>query len=144
MIYLIYQRTGGCFIMGYESKVYICSRIRNNTYIYNEVIAAVDMCKMGYDSGWAELFSKKLDGDFLGFDHDNPRNQDWENTELLDAYDEPMMYADIDTVKEWVNNQIENGEDYRRLFVLKAVLDSFDKTRWGSDRAKLIVVHYGY
>lgn len=130
--------------MGYESKVYICNRIRNNTYIYNEVIAAVDMCKMGYDSGWAELFSKKLDGDFLGFDHDNPRNQDRENTELLDAYDEPMMYADIDTVKEWVNNQIENGEDYRRLFVLKAVLDSFDKTRWGSDRAKLIVVHYGY
>lgn len=130
--------------MGYESKVYICNRIRNNTYIYNEVIATVDMCKMGYDSGWAELFSKKLDGDFLGFDHDNPRNQDWENTELLDAYDEPMMYADIDTVKEWVNNQIENGEDYRRLFVLKAVLDSFDKTRWGSDRAKLIVVHYGY
>ena len=130
--------------MGYESKVYICNRIRNNTYIYNEVIAAVDMCKMGYDSGWAELFSKKLDGDFLGFDHDNPRNQDWENTELLDAYDEPMMYADIDTVKEWVNNQIENGNDYRRLFVLKAVLDSFDKTRWESDRAKLIVVHYGY
>ena len=130
--------------MGYESKVYICSRISNNAYIYNEVIAAVDMCKMGYDTGWAELFNKKLDGDFLGFDHDNPRNQDWENTDLLDAYDEPMMYADIDAVKEWVNKQIENGDDYRRLFVLKAVLDSFDKTRWESDRAKLIVVHYGY
>ena len=130
--------------MGYESKVYICSRISNAEYIYNEVIAAVDMCKMGYDTGWHDLFNKKLDGEFLGFDHDNPRNQDWENTELLDAYDEPMMYADIDTVKEWVNNQIENGEDYRRLFVLKAVLDSFDKTRWESDRAKLIVVHYGY
>ena len=130
--------------MGYESKVYICSRISNTGYIYNEVIAAVDMCKMGYDTGWAELFNKKLDGDFLGFDHDNPRNQDWENTELLDAYDEPMMYADIDAVKEWVNKQIENGDDYRRLFVLKAVLDSFDKTQWESDRAKLIVVHYGY
>ena len=130
--------------MGYESKVYICSRISNNAYIYNEVIAAVDMCKMGYDTGWRDLFNKKLDGDFLGFDHDNPRNQDWENTELLDAYDEPMMYADIDTVKEWVNKQIENADDYRRLFVLKAVLDSFDKTRWESDRAKLIVVHYGY
>lgn len=130
--------------MGYESKVYICNRISNNTYIYNEVIAAVDMCKMDYDTGWVELFNKKLNGDFLGFDHDNPRNQDWENTELLDAYDKPMMYADIDTVKEWVNKQIENGNDYRRLFVLKAVLDSFDKTRWESDRAKLIVVHYGY
>ena len=130
--------------MGYESKVYICSRISNTGYIYNEVIAAVDMCKMGYDTGWAELFNKKLDGDFLGFDHDNPRNQDWENTDLLDAYDEPMMYADIDAVKEWVNKQIENGDDYRRLFVLKAVLDSFDKTRWESDRAKLIVAHYGY
>ena len=130
--------------MGYESKVYICSRISNNAYIYNEVIAAVDMCKMGYDTGWRELFNKKLNGDFFGFDYDNPRNQDCENTELLDAYDEPMMYTDIDTVKEWVNNQIENGDDYRRLFVLKAVLDSFDKTRWESDRAKLIVVHYGY
>ena len=130
--------------MGYESKVYICSRISNTGYIYNEVIAAVDMCKMGYDTGWRDLFNKKLDGDFLGFDHDNPRNQDWENTELLDAYDEPMMYADIDAVKEWVNKQIENGDDYRRLFVLKAVLDSFDKTRWESDRAKLIVAHYGY
>lgn len=130
--------------MGYESKVYICNRISNNVYIYNEVIAAVDMCKMGYDIGWAELFNKKLDGDFLGFDYGNPRNQDWENTELLDAYDKPMLYADIDTVKEWVNNQIDNGNDYIRLFVLKAVLDSFDKTRWESDRAKLIVVHYGY
>ena len=130
--------------MGYESKVYICNRISNNTYIYNEVIAAVDMCKMGYDIGWPDLFSKKLDGDFLGFDYDNPRNQDWENTELLDAYDKPMTYTDIDAVKEWVNNQIGNGNDYRRLFVLKAVLDSFDKTQWESDRAKLIVVHYGY
>ena len=130
--------------MGYESKVYICSRISNTGYIYNEVIAAVDMCKMGYDTGWRDLFNKKLDGDFLGFDHDNPRNQDLENTDLLDAYDEPMMYADIDAVKEWVNKQIENGDDYRRLFVLKAVLDSFDKTRWESDRAKLIVAHYGY
>ena len=130
--------------MGYESKVYICSRISNTGYIYNEVIAAVDMCKMGYDTGWRDLFNKKLDGDFLGFDHDNPRNQDWENTDLLDAYDEPMMYADIDAVKEWVNKQIENGDDYRRLFVLKAVLDSFDKTRWESDRTKLIVAHYGY
>lgn len=130
--------------MGYESKVYICSRINNSTYTYNEVIAAVDMCKMSYDTGWAELFNKKLDGDFLGFDHDNPKNQDWESTELLDGYDEPMMYTDIDAVKEWVNKQIENGDDYRRLFVLKAVLDSFDKTRWESDRAKLIVVHYGY
>ena len=130
--------------MGYESKVYICSRINSNEYIYNEVIAAVDMCKMSYDTGWHDLFNKKLNGVFLGFDHDNPRNQDWENEELLDAYDEPMMYADIDTVKEWVNKQIDNGDDYRRLFVLTAVLDSFDKTQWESDRAKLIVVHYGY
>ena len=55
--------------MGYESKVYICSRISNTVYIYNEVIAAVDMCKMGYDTGWRELFNKKLDGDFLGIPH---------------------------------------------------------------------------
>lgn len=130
--------------MGYESKVYICSRISGNDYIYNKVIAAVDMCKMGYDTGWVELFSKKLDGDFFEFDYDNPRNQDLANAELLDAYDEPIMYADIDTVKEWVNKQIDRGDDYRRLFVLKAVLNSFDKTQWESDRAKLIVVHYGY
>lgn len=130
--------------MGYESKVYICSRISNIGHIYNEVIAAVDMRKMGYNTGWRELFNEKLNGDFLGFDHDNPRNQDWENIELLDAYDEPMMYTNIDTVKEWVNNQIENGDDYRRLFVLKAVLDSFDNIRWESSRAKLIVVYYGY
>lgn len=130
--------------MGYESKVYICNRISNDAYTYNEVIAAVDMCKMGYDTGWRDLFTKKLDGDFLGFDHDNPRSQDWTDTEPLDAYDEPMMYADIGTVKEWVNKQIENGDDYRRLFVLKAVLDSFNKTQWETDRAKLIVAHYGY
>ena len=129
--------------MGYESKVYICSRISNIGHIYNEVIAAVDMRKMGYNTGWCDLFNKKLNGDFLGFDYDNSINQDWESTELLDAYDEPMMYADIDTVKEWVNKQIENGDDYRRLFVLKAVLDSFDNTQWESNRAKLIVVHYG-
>lgn len=130
--------------MGYESKVYICNRISNDVYTYNEVIAAVDMRKMGYDTGWRDLFTKKLDGDFFGFDHDNPRYQDWTDAELLDAYDEPMMYADIDTVKEWVDDQIINGDDYRRLFVLKAVLDSFDKPQWESDRAKLIVAHYGY
>lgn len=130
--------------MGYESKVYICNRISNNVYVYNEVIAAVDMCKIDYDNGWRDLFTKKLNGDFLGFDYDNPRNQDWENTEILNAYDEPMTYADIDTVKEWVNKQIENGDDYRRLFILKAALDSFDKAQLESDRAKLIVAHYGY
>lgn len=130
--------------MGYESKVYICNRISNGAYTYNEVIVAVDMRKMGYDSGWRDLFTKKLDGDFLGFDYDNPRNADWTDAEPIDAYDEPMMYADIDTVKEWVNKQIEGGDDYRRLFVLKSVLDSFDKTQWESDRAKLIVAHYGY
>lgn len=130
--------------MGYESKVYICNRISNEVYIYNAVIAAVDMCKMGYDSGWRDLFDKKLDGDFIGFDHDNPRNQNWEDTEILDAYDEPMMYTDIDTVKDWIDRQIANGDNYRRLFVLKAVLDSFDKTQWEFDRERLIVAHYGY
>lgn len=125
--------------MGYESKVYVCERnehkdSRNNNvlWVYNEVIAAVDMCKMGYNNGWRELFNKELTGDFLGMD-----NGDETITE--DLYGEALKYTEIDKVITWLENEMQKS-DYRRLAVLYNMLRGFDINHWGN----LIVVHYGY
>lgn len=123
--------------MGYESKVYICERHEHKNdnkeiaWIYNEVIAAVDMCKMGYGNGWRELFDKELTGVFYGMDDGH------EITE--DSYGETLKYTEIDKVITWLENEMQKS-DYRRLAVLYNMLRGFDINYWGN----LIVVHYGY
>lgn len=125
--------------MGYESKVYICERneskySRNNNvlWVYNEVIAAIDMCKMGYDNGWRELFDKELTGDFYGMDGGD-------ETITEDSYGETLKYTEIDKVITWLENEMQKS-DYRRLAVLYNMLKGFNINQWGN----LIVVHYGH
>ena len=124
--------------MGYESKVYVCERAEHKNdneeivWIYNEVIAAVNMCKMGYDNGWRELFDKELTGDFLGMDCGD-------ETITEDLYGDTLKYTEIDKVITWLENEMQKS-DYRRLAVLYNMLRGFDINQW----RKLIVVHYGY
>lgn len=124
--------------MGYESRIYICDRAehKNNNeeivWVYNEVIAAIDMCKMGYDNGWRELFNKELTGDFYGMDGGD-------ETIIEDLYGSTLQYTEIDKVVTWLENEMQKS-DYRRLAVLYNMLKGFNAEQWNN----LIVVHYGY
>lgn len=66
MIYWYQQIKEVCFIMGYESKLYICKRSKIGNTVWNETLTAINMCKMG--NSFYSLFQNKLDGDFFGMD----------------------------------------------------------------------------
>ena len=118
--------------MAYESKVYIVDVHRHERgYVYAEKIAEVNLCKMGYDSGWKELFAKDIDYMLLADDG---------NTEFdTDLYGEHMKSCSVNKVIEWLESEMQHN-NYRRLPILYGLLKSFDLERWSN----LEVVHFGY
>lgn len=117
--------------MGYESRIFITERIEwPDGTVYANKIATVDMCKMGYSSGFHELFDKPIDYKvFVDEEHETDK----------DLYGDHLKYASIQTVIDWLENQIEK-DDYSRLPVLLGLLKGFDPGKWHD----LQVVHFGY
>lgn len=121
--------------MGYESRIFIMDRNENEApngekYAWAEKIAMVNMCKMGYDSGFHELFTEPIDYKiFIDDEHDVDE----------DCYGEHLKYATVQTVIDWLEKEI-GKDDYRRLPVLLGLLKGFQTDRW----SELQVVHYGY
>lgn len=116
--------------MGYESRIYVVDCHKRTGYA--EVIAVMNMCKMGYGGTWTDLF--KTDFPYEAYHEDG-------NTKIEeDAYGECVKCSDIVPVIEWLEREIEGGNDYRRLPILLSLLKSFEKDKW----AELKVVHYGY
>ncbi len=134
--------------MGYESKLYICKRIKIGEWpSYNEVLAAINMSKM--DSDFVQLFGKKLDGDFFGMDGSMSRfNQrdDEDEPKLVDNYGDELKYTSLDRVLAWCDEYMENTDEfpYWRIPVLQEMLASFDIHFQQLYNEQLIVVHYGY
>lgn len=134
--------------MGYESKLYICKRIKiGEGSIYNGVLAAMNMSKMGSD--FVRLFDKKLDGDFFGMDGAMSRfNQrdDEDNPKLVDNYGDELKYTSLDRVLRWCDEYMNNTDEfpYWRIAVLQEMLASFDIHFKRLNSEQLIVVHYGY
>lgn len=121
--------------MGYESRIFIIDRNERTTpkgdkWVYGEKIAMVNMCKMGYDSGFHELFTKPIDYKIF---------TDGETETDEDCYGEHLKSATVQTVIDWLEKEIET-DDYRRLPVLLGLLKGFQTDRW----SELQVVHYGY
>ncbi len=121
--------------MGYESRLFIMNRTTwENTdktvYHYAQELARINMCVMGYDNGFIELFTMPVDFEIYG---DNDADL------TTDKYGDHVKYADFDTVIAWLEEIIKT-DNYRRLKPLLAYLKAFDKTQWED----LIVVHYGY
>ncbi len=134
--------------MGYESKLYVCKRIEHNGDVYNEVLAAINMCKM---EDFYEIFNDELDGDFCGMDGNMSRfNQygDEINPKLVDNYGDPLTYTSIDNVISWCAGYMAGSScPYWRIAVLEKMLysikENFEPVS-KDGRERLIVVHYGY
>lgn len=134
--------------MGYESKLYICKRIKiGEEPYYNEVLTSMNMSKM--DSDFVQLFDEKLDGDFFGMDGVMSRfNQrdDEDRPKLVDNYGDELKYTSLDSVLSWCDEYMENMDEfpYWRIAVLQEILESFDIHFKQFYNEQLIVVHYGY
>ncbi len=134
--------------MGYESKLYICKRIKiGDGLCYNEVLAAMNMSKMGSD--FVRLFDEKLDGDFFGMDGAMSRfdqHGDEDEPKLVDNYGDELKYASLDRVLGWCDEYMDNTDEfpYWRIVVLQEMLASLDIHFKQLYNEQLIVVHYGY
>lgn len=138
--------------MGYESKIFIVDVKSHNQFAidkitnkpildennspviykgYGQIIAMIDMCKMGYDNGWKELFTNEIDYYIYAEDGDHDTN--------TDCYGEHIKSGDINTIIAWLENRIKI-DDYRRLKPLLHLLKSFNLDEWKD----LQVLHYGY
>lgn len=134
--------------MGYESKLYICKRIKIGEWsIYNNVLAAMNMSKMCSD--FVQLFDKKLDGDFFGMDgfmSQFDQRDDEDEPKLVDNYGDELKYASLDRVLGWCDEYMNSTDEfpYWRIAVLQEMLASFDVHFKRLNGEQLIVVHYGY
>lgn len=132
--------------MAYESKLYICKRIKiGDGPCYNEVLDAMNMSKM--DSDFVQLFDKKLDGDFFGMDGFMSRfDKRDDEPKLVDSYGDELKYTSFDRVLSWCDEYMDNTDEfpYWRIAVLQEMLASFDIHFKQLYNEELIVVHYGY
>ena len=121
--------------MGYESKVYV---VRKSRYFdYNEVIAMVDLSKMGYwkynGKTFRDLFTLPLEGEMY--------RDDGNTLFEKDCYDDDIEGAHIEDVLEWLR-EFNQHEDYWRAKAFQAMLESFSEYR--EDLRDLYCYHYGY
>ena len=134
--------------MEYESKIYICKRhTYENGGAWNEVIAAMNMGKMGHN--FYKLFATRLNGNFYGMDGAMSRfdqQDDEDETKLVDNYGDELKYTSLDRVLGWCDEYMDNTDEfpYWCIAVLQEMLASFDIHFWQLYNEQLIVVHYGY
>lgn len=130
--------------MGYESRIYIVDKsithktregktfppITNNSgKRYAEVIASVDMCKMG---DFSDIFKVETDCYIYGNDG---------NTEIeKDCYGDPLKEAPLPDVIAYLEKYARSREYYRRINPLLSLLKGFNPSDWNA----LTVLHYGY
>lgn len=120
--------------MSYESRIFVVNRVKHDfvtgNYVWGEKIADIKMSCMG--NGFSDLFTEKIDYE-LYVDNSDESTQ-------TDKYGAVMTYTDRNTVIDYLEEEITNGNNYRRLTVLLGLLKGFDETQWD----ELQVVHYGY
>lgn len=123
--------------MGYESRIYIVRK----TSIYDEEltkrwaekIAVFDMCKY---PRLADLMRSKPVTDCYIHAYDSEKDI------VEDCYGEQLTEASVSDVISVLEKDVANGENYRRIFPLLAMLKSFEehKEQWG----EITVLHYGH
>ena len=125
--------------MGYESRVYVVAvstfEGTRGPVVLPEVIAAVDMCMMGYDNGWRELFKTEINYNFTGFDCVG------DDYITEDCYGESLKSCPLSEVVAWLEREMTQS-NYRRLRTLYGLLKTFDSPAWAGET--LEVVHFGY
>ena len=122
--------------MGYESKLYIVDKSSledANGMKYAQVVATFDMCVCPT----------------INVLQDNPETDCYfyeKNERVLeDRYGKLLTEATIEEVINLLETDVNDGENYRRLFPLLSALKTFkeqkDKGIWDDD---LVILHYGY
>jgi hypothetical protein len=124
--------------MGYESKLYIVEKscLRDDDgMVYAEVIASFDMCKCYFLSG---VLTKEPQTNCYFYADDG-------NTKVLeDMYGDALTETSVDTVINILEEAIEMGEEYRRIFPLLSMLKTFKEQQAENKWINLVVLHYGY
>lgn len=129
--------------MGYESKIYFCRKhlisAFERDYFSSEIIAMIDMRKMGYDDEvmkFRKLFNKDTDFGIYIPSSDEEGNE-IACYEIEDMYGEHIKYGNI---KELINQlkEVIKKDDYWRFKLLLSMLEMF------KDVPDIYVVHYGY
>lgn len=122
--------------MGYESKIYIGekSRIKDNDGMtYVQVIAMFNMCKMG---NLINVFDRKTDCYFYADDG---------NTKVLeDKYGDALTEAKIEDFICVLEEAIDSGENYRRIFPLLSTLQTIYEQQKDGKWENIVLLHYGY
>lgn len=107
--------------MGYETKMYLVEKsevsTNDNGASYCQVIAMVDLCKMGYHGQLAKIDEQRPEKPEVYFyDVDG-------NTEVtVDCYDKPLGVYDPQIVLNAM--KADNDEEYRRFDIGIALLES--------------------
>ena len=122
--------------MGYESKIYIGekSSIKDNDGMtYVQVIAMFDMCKMG---NLINVFNRKTDCYFYADDG---------NTKVLeDKYGDALTEAEIEDFIYVLEEAVDSGENYRRIFPLLSTLQTIYEQQKDGRWKNIVLLHYGY
>ena len=109
--------------MGYESKIYIAEKGSlkdQNGMTYVSVIAMFDMCKIG---NLVNVFDKKTDCYFYADDG---------NTKVLeDMYGDTLKEATVEDVINVLEEAVDSGENYRRIFPIAICIKNHSRTTDG-------------
>ena len=118
--------------MGYESRLYVVSENDIGNDVWAEEIVTLDMCCC---PGLREVFTEEARGYILGNDE--------EVTHIRkDAYDSPIMSADLEDVEQFLRG-IYRKEHYWRAKVGADLMKSLRETKYKT-RDCFKVYHYGY
>lgn len=122
--------------MGYESKIYIGEKSSiedNDGMTYVQVIAMFDMCKMG---NLINVFDRKTDCYFYADDG---------NTKVLeDKYGDALTEAEIEDFIYVLEEAVDSGENYRRIFPLLSALQTIYEQQKDGKWKNIVLLHYGH
>ena len=103
--------------MGYESKFYFVQKtdcIKRGNYYWAEVIATVDMCKIG---GMPDCFKKPTNCYILEYG---------DKDILKDCYGDPLYECTVPELLDWIQRtKLKEGDGYRRWGVLEGTAEGF-------------------
>jgi len=128
--------------MGYESKIYFCEEYNfpENKIHHSQIIAMIDMCKMGYSSS-VEDFLQCFDTETTFSIYIPGCDEEGNETmvdEIEDMYGARLKYAsDVEELYQCAK-QMANESDYWRFDLLKGMIKKFKKY------PNVKIVHYGY
>lgn len=111
-----------------------------------QIIASIDLCKVGYDSALYDLFKRdrkkqKKENKWLYVEWHSPPD---ERPKLMDPYGDPLGLHDPQEVLDAIRAENEEDGGYRRFDMAIAMLEVFLAGKFGSNNRHLHVLSWGH